>query len=88
MLKVSKGVRPQALRPWAQDSSFCWNSCAAESLHGAAEEAARAAGSGCISYADGTYEDIMPHSGGVVRSLLDRPDTDLENDHGSVIWEG
>ena len=40
-------------------------------LHAAANEATRASGWGRIKHLDGTYEDIAPHNGGIVRTVLD-----------------
>ena len=40
-------------------------------LHAAANDATRKSGWGRIKHLDGTFEDIAPHSGGIVRTILD-----------------
>ena len=41
------------------------------SLLAAANEATRLSGWGRIKHRDGTFEDIAPHNGGIVRTVLD-----------------
>ena len=65
-------------------------------LQEAANEATRTSGYGRIKHADGSFEDIAPHGGGVVRTVLDNVvlsieeetmDEDDENlDEDSVCW--
>ena len=47
-----------------------------------ANDATRRSGIGRIKHEDGTYEDIAPHGGGIVRTLLDHvvPNIDDELD--------
>ena len=40
-------------------------------LHATANEATRKSGWGRIKHLDGTFEDIAPHNGGLVRTVLD-----------------
>ena len=40
-------------------------------LHTEANDATRKSGWGRIKHLDGTYEDIAPHKGGIVRTVLD-----------------
>ena len=40
-------------------------------LRAAANDATRKSGWGRIKHEDGTYEDIAPHNGGIVRTVLD-----------------
>ena len=47
---------------------------AAGKLHAAANEATRKSGWGRIKHRDGTFEDIAPHNGGIVRTVLDKVD--------------
>ena len=56
---------------------------AAGKLHDAANEATRKSGWGRIKNRDGTFEDIAPNGGGIVRTLLDGhfwPDDDSDAD--------
>ena len=41
-------------------------------LHAEANDATRKSGWGRIKHRDGTFEDIAPHNGGIVRSVLDK----------------
>ena len=52
------------------------------SLRRQANDATRRSGFGRIKHEDGTYEDIAPHGGGIVRTLLDHvlPNIDDEED--------
>ena len=43
-------------------------------LHDAANAATRKSGWGRIKHRDGTFEDIAPHNGGIVRTVLDKVD--------------
>ena len=43
-------------------------------LHAAANAATRKSGWGRIKHRDGTFEDIAPHNGGIVRTVLDKVD--------------
>ena len=40
-------------------------------MHDAADSATRKSGWGRIKHPDGTFEDIAPHNGGIVRTVLD-----------------
>ena len=40
-------------------------------LHAEANDATRRSGWGRIKHPDGTFEDIAPHNGGIVRTVLD-----------------
>ena len=41
-------------------------------LHDEANDATRKSGWGRIKHRDGTFEDIAPHNGGIVRTVLDK----------------
>ena len=43
-------------------------------LHAEANDATRKSGWGRIKHRDGTFEDIAPHNGGIVRTVLDKVD--------------
>ena len=40
-------------------------------MHAEANDATRKSGWGRIKHPDGTFEDIAPHNGGIVRTVLD-----------------
>ena len=48
-------------------------------LHAAANDATRKSGWGRIKHRDGTFEDIAPHNGGIIRTVLDNVDP-ISND--------
>ena len=45
-----------------------------------ANEATQRSGFGRIKHADGTYEDIAPHNGGIVRTVLDHVEPNSEDE--------
>ena len=45
-----------------------------------ANEATQRSGFGRIKHADGTYEDIAPHNGGIVRTVLDHVEPNSEEE--------
>ena len=49
-------------------------------LHDAANAATRKSGWGRIKHRDGTFEDIAPHNGGIVRTVLDKVDPASSSD--------
>ena len=53
---------------------------AAGTLHDAADSATRKSGWGRIKNRDGTFEDIAPHGGGIVRTVLDNVDPSSSGD--------
>ena len=64
-------------------------------LHKAAEDATRKSGWGRIKKQDGSFEDIAPHGGGIVRRVLDNVDPSssgdefvdaIEEDDGVPCW--
>ena len=68
---------------------------ASGNLHKAAEDATRKSGYGRIKKQDGSFEDIAPHGGGIVRRVLDNADPNtsgdesvkaIEEDDGVVDW--
>ena len=53
---------------------------AAGTLRTEANEATQRSGFGRIKHADGTYEDIAPHTGGTVRTVLDHVEPNSEEE--------
>ena len=49
-------------------------------LQSEANEATQRSGFGRIKHADGTYEDIAPHKGGIVRTVLDHVEPNSEEE--------
>ena len=55
-----------------------------DTLRKQANEATRISGFGRIKHEDGSYEDLAPHGGGIVRTVLDRMLPTKADDHD---WE-
>ena len=55
----------------------------AGTLHDAANDATTKSGWGRIKHRNGTFEDIAPHNGGIVRTILDNIVTTSADDEGS-----
>ena len=53
---------------------------AAGTLRTEANEATRKSGFGRIKHEDGSYEDLDPHSGGIVRTVLDHVELNSEEE--------
>ena len=62
---------PAATRQAREDDGV---EAAAAKLHAAANDATRKSGWGRIKHRDGTFEDIAPHDGGIIRTVLDNVD--------------
>ena len=55
-------------------------------LHAEANDATRKSGWGHIKHPDGTFEDIAPHNGGIVRTVLDSVVVEGLDQEESICW--
>ena len=82
MHKVWHAKKVEAKERFTHEQQVLLEKLAAGTLHQVANDATRRSGWGRIKHLDDTYEDITPHGGGIVRTVLDNvaEDTDVDRD--------